>query len=472
MLLAYLLAGFYLAGCSQAVIPPSETPQATVTPTARASVTPAPGDPAQPSATPTQPTPPALLVAGERLRGVKVVFWHFFQDDHLTPLVRAFNSDNPWDIQVEPRRFSESTELIGALAEEATGVPKPAILSAYSDQLIALYAQETLVALNPFLESTEWGLSAAEQADFYPIFWEQDLTRDVRLGLPARRTARFLLVNQTWAGELGYRTLPLSSQQFRMQSCAANAAMKMDADLSNDAFGGWLVDTQPVTLLGWITAFGGDVLTTSGLSYRFNTPQTEEAFTFLKELIDANCAFSTLDAYPDEAFASRKALMVTASLVDLPFITQAFSEAENDDKWTAFPFPSPRGQATLPVYGPSLALTQATPEEQLAAWLFARWLVSSEAQAFWTRLAGDFPVRLSAMDMLDDYALQNPQWSMAKEHIQRGITEPDLPTWGSVQWALGDAGTQLFRSYFTLDRIAATLEELDRTARELHERER
>jgi hypothetical protein len=48
-----------------------------------------------------------------------------------------------------------------------------------------------------------------------------------------------------------------------------------------------------------------------------------------------------------------------------------------------------------------------------------------------------------------------------------GKTEPKLPSWSSVQWALQDASTQLFRPYFTIERVPLTLQELDKTAQEL-----
>jgi hypothetical protein len=37
-----------------------------------------------------------------------------------------------------------------------------------------------------------------------------------------------------------------------------------------------------------------------------------------------------------------------------------------------------------------------------------------------------------------------------------------------VRWILNDVGTQIFRYYFTPDRIPATLELMDETAAELH----
>jgi hypothetical protein len=39
-----------------------------------------------------------------------------------------------------------------------------------------------------------------------------------------------------------------------------------------------------------------------------------------------------------------------------------------------------------------------------------------------------------------------------------------------VRWVVSDVGTQMFRSYFSADRIPSTVELLAETAAELHER--
>ncbi len=74
------------------------------------------------------------------------------------------------------------------------------------------------------------------------------------------------------------------------------------------------------------------------------------------------------------------------------------------------------------------------------------------------------------MDFLADYASENPQWAAAQELIAHARPEPGIQSWKEVRWVLGDVGTQIFRYYFTPDRIPSTLELMDETAAELHER--
>jgi len=79
------------------------------------------------------------------------------------------------------------------------------------------------------------------------VFWSQDTIGGRRLGMPAERSARFLLYNVSWARELGFNTPPSNADDLQLQACHAHQAMLTDTDRSNDGQGGWLVDTNSTT---------------------------------------------------------------------------------------------------------------------------------------------------------------------------------------------------------------------------------
>ena len=468
LLLVFLLLAAGMSACSQNEFGPPEGASPTPEPTEEAVGTHTPAPPTGSSVTPTAVPTSSLAVSAEELQGLKLEFWHFLPDDQITPLMRAFNQDNPWGITVTARRFFDANQLNDAVLDPDADPAHPApIVLGYPEQLRAWAAEGQLIDLAVYSNDPEWGLADEAIKAFVPVFWAQDLSGEMRLGVPARRDANFLLYNQTWADELNYRLPPDRPERFKAQSCAANAAMKQDREVQNDAYGGWLVNTSPETMLAWIRAFGGQPVRSGAQVYSFDTPQTEAAFSFLKDLIDSGCAWVSAAQYPDEAFAGRQALLATASLNDLAFIEQAFEAANNTDEWTVFAYPGQERQSVLPVFGSSFALMADTPARQLAGWLFIRWMLSAETQAFWTRLDGQFPVNFNAIDLLSDYASKHPHWAAAWNLLPNAVVEPALASWGDVRWALQDAGTQIFRSYFTPDRIPATLEELDRTAAEL-----
>jgi hypothetical protein len=77
-------------------------------------------------------------------------------------------------------------------------------------------------------------------------------------------------------------------------------------------------------------------------------------------------------------------------------------------------------------------------------------------------------LRRSVLDHLATYQRLNPQWAAAVELLSSAQSEPASQSWDTVRWALSDASTQLFRSYFSIDQIPNLLTLLDRTAAELH----
>ena len=467
MLLALLLAG---CGTQPTATRPAERTAPAPSPTVRVTRT----TPAATAATAaTQPVRNILIEPGE-LDGVQVVFWHPWSGamgEALEQAVLAFNRENEYGIKAESVFQGNYNELF-AQVRAALAEGDPPGLTVAPIYEIAAWQMEgsAVVDLQPYVEDARWGFSPADQADFFPVFWDQDLVEEQRLGLPAQRSGQVLLYNSSWAEELGFSAPPETPEEFKEQACAAAQANRLDGDTSNDATGGWAINTAPSAFLPWLSSFGANVLDPSGAGYRFNTPQTEAALAFLKELYDAGCAWETPTEYAGVEFAGRKAIFVTGAVADLPHINAELERADNPDEWTVLPFPSPRRQPAIGVYGPSFVLLEGTPEEQLAAWLLATWLASPEQQAGFVEAGSSFPTRESALARLDEFAAGHPQWAAAQSLLEYAQTEPAYPSWDTVRWVIGDVGTQVFRYYFTADRIPATLKLMDETAAELHAR--
>ena len=251
-----------------------------------------------------------------------------------------------------------------------SGGGTPALVAALPEQTLTWNSSHSVVDLNPYLDDLVWGLGSSAVADFPPLFWMQDRMNGEQLGVPAQRSARFLFYNQTWAHELGFDAPPQTAAEFREQACAANASFKTDANPQNDGYGGWIVDTNWQTTYSWLLAFGGGVA--DGTAYGFRTDPNLAALQFIKKLYDDHCAWLSTEETPFDAFAGRSALFVSGDLAEVSMAAESMSRLKNTDEWTLIPFPGTTGRV-LVAYGPSYSVLKSTPEEQLAAWLFARW---------------------------------------------------------------------------------------------------
>ena len=453
---------FIFSACTPSL--PSETstptPPVNVTTAANASGTKAP-----------VPAVSSLNVDKAALRGVQVKLWHPWFGPEATLLgaqISKFNTENEWGIIVSAESKGNYSELFSQTDAALKDGTNPQIVIGFPEHALAW--QDHILDLTPYVNDPLYGFNPSEISDFPTVIWDQDDVNGKRFGMPAQRTARFILYNQSWARELGFVSAPKTSSEFEEQACAAHRALSIDGDPNNDPLGGWLIDTNAMTPLSWMIAFGGGVQEEKG--YRFLTPGNIAAFKFVKVLQQKNCAWvASSDLSPFERFASRQALFATASLEDFPDQARAFAAANSRDEWTVLKFPGD-GHEALVVYGSSFIVFQSSDVTQLASWLFIRWILSAENQARWVESTGLFPLRGSTMTLLADYSASHPQWAEAVKLLPDGGNTPKLASWRNVRIMLEDGFRDMFDTIrhpdLTDGQVPLILKRMDDTAQDLN----
>jgi len=451
---------FVISACTTSTSTEStRTPRPEVTEKASATRTPA-------------PAVSKLNVDEEALRGTLVKVWHpwFGAEASLFDLqVDQFNKTNEWGIVVGTESKINYAELFLQTDSALKDSAGPAIVVALPEH--ALEWQEDVIDLNTYLHDPIYGLSALEMSDFPSPIWMQDEVDGFRYGLPAQRTARFILYNQSWARELGYESPPETSSDFERQACAANKALASDADTNNDALGGWLIDTDAMTPLSWMLAFDGGAQEETG--YRFLAPGNVDAFKFLKVLQQKSCAWVASPDIPVyDRFANRQALFATASLEEFVDYSRSFGALGSVDEWVVLPFPGRESDAFV-VYGSSFVMFESDDVTQLASWLFMRWMLSPDVQARWVQSTGLFPLRDSMMDSLADYEKGHPQWAEAVALLPMGHVTPQLASWRLVRVMLEDGFRDMFDTIrhpdLTDGQVPLILTQMDEIANELNQ---
>lgn len=421
------------------------------------------------TATPTPTgTLPDILIKPEALAGIRIQVSYAFVDSsasHFNDQVAEFNTLNEWGIVVYPQVNDTYNTLFGTVSTSLDTPEQPDLVITLPEQVLIWDEQGAVVDLAAYLQDPQYGFSEQDVADFVPIFWEIAGIHGRQLGLPAQISSSFLYYNQTWARELGFTRIPITSVDFRKQACAANQSFRSDAILQNDGYGGWIVNTSPQSVLAWMMASGGGLLEED--QYIFSSEGNRSALEFLKKLYDDNCAYITSEPTPYASFANRSALFITADLAEVSRQKLAFEQAGNGDEWTLIPFPGQHTQ--LIAQGPIYTILGSTPEKQLAAWIFTRWLLSSENQARWVVATGMFPLRTSTYESLSGYRGNHPQWNQAVEYMESLAVQPQVAAWRKVRLVLGDATNFLFRNNLSPDQIPDLLVQMDDTVNELTE---
>lgn len=416
-----------------------------------------------------------LGVEAESLRGVVIMAWHPWfgvEASLFETQVADFNATNEWGITVLSAGQSNFAELFNNVTASLAAPDKPNLVIGLPEQALFWDERTGVVDLAPYVSDPIWGMSADDIADFPSVFLEQDLVDGRRLGMPAQRTTRLIYYNQSWARELGFDAPPATADEFREQACAATASFRANEDATDDALGGWLVDTDPMTAMSWMLAFGGGPL--EGDGYRFLAPKNIEAFRFVKTLFEDGCAFQLTETNSTDFaarratdFATRRALFVTSGLEDLAAQSRAFLTLSSADEWTLIPFPGEN--ETMAVYGSSFIVMPSTNEQQLATWLFVRWLLSTENQARWVSTTGMFPLRTSTLNLVADYAAAHPQWVGAVKLLPRAQGTPRLASWRQIRLVLGDGFDFMFRVNMPVGQVATILADMDRVVKDLSE---
>jgi len=419
--------------------------------------------------TPTPTKEPARIkIEPEALAGIQIQVSYAFVDssaENFSDQVAKFNTLNEWDIIVYPNGSNSYNSLYGTVSSALDTPDQPDMVISLPEQILDWDAIAAIIDLTPYLEDPQYGFNAEDISDFAAIFWDLAGKNEKTLGLPAQLSASFLYYNRTWARELGFIKIPLTSNDFRKQACAANQSFRSDAILQNDGYGGWIVNTTPESILAWMQAFAGGVLEDEQI--KFSGDANQSALEFLKKLYDDNCAYITSEPHPYASFANRSALFISADLAELPNQRLAFEQANNSDEWTLIPFPGQQGQ--LIAEGPVFSVLRSTPEKQLAAWLFTRWLLSSENQASWVEATGMLPLRTSSFEALTGYRSSHPQWNDAVTYMDILTVQPGVAAWRKARPVLGDAANFMFRNNISLDQIPGLLTQMDETVQELTE---
>lgn len=461
-ILVLTIGALLLAGCTPGAETPDETEtlvssgeeaEETQQPTPTLAVTPTPATPIQ------------LQVDPADLAGIVVRFahpWSGEMADVLTVAANQFSLTNEWDIWVDVETTGGDNALLQSVQTDIENKDLPGLIASYPYALAALDGEYFSVNLTDYFYSSEWGFSPEEQADIPAVFLEQFTDEGHLAALPVAPQATVLFYNRTWGEALAFTDLPDNPESFADQSCTATFSNYDDFIEDNDGTGGWLINQDPQVLASWYAAFGSELPVSGAIS--FNTEGGLDAFGYLKETYADGCIWLGRRPEPYFYFANRYALMYAGTLDQIPYQVGWMASSGSADEWTVMGFPGPEGEVML-VDSPGLIITADTPEMQMAAWLFARYLLSPEVQAEIAQSSFSLPVRESAVGLLSGFGSQYPQWAQAVELMDIARPIPISSGWGIGQYVLQDGFYRLLQG--AVEDLPVILEEVDALVAEL-----
>lgn len=410
-------------------------------------------------------------LAGVDPNGVTVTWWHNHtgsREEGLNAMLAEFNETNPCGITVVGESQAGYDEIRDKVNASLTAGELPAaLLVGYQNDQAFYQLNQGLADLNTYVNDAHWGLTAEEQADFFPKFFEQSVHPafdNQRLGFPPNRSMEVLYYNQTWLEELGFDGPPTTPEEFKEQACAAAAA-------NGDGTGGYILRDDASAVASWTYAFGGDILSEDGTGYVLNSQATVDAMTFLKGMLDEGCAYFFTEGFPNPEFAARRALFTQGSSSGMPFYagdiaTVADEAGREPDVWGVTAIPHTTADPVQNIYGGDIMITNNAPEQMLAAWEFIKWFTEPQQMAQWVEISGYFPTRASTEDLLGDFIAESPigtQFQSALALLPFATYEPQLISYQATR----DAMTEAFNAIMQGADVQSTLDQLNEDANAL-----
>ncbi len=408
----------------------------------QAAATEAPKAPEAPAA-PAEPAAPEDPWADVDPTGQVVTFWHQHtreREEALLKIVDEFNKTNEWGIKVEATYQGGYNDIFNKMLAVLNTSDAPNIVVAYQNQATTYQLADGLVDMNPMVQSPKWGLSEADQADFFPGFWKQDVfpTYDnARLGFPPNRSMEMLYYNADWLKELGYDGPPATPEEFKEMACKAVKQPFSKATVKGSM--GYELSIDASRFASFTFAFGGDVYDYNANKYTYDGEAATNAMNFLQDMFKEGCATIVSEAYGDQTdFGTGKLLFTVSSSSGLPFYEKAASEGAGFE-WSVAAIPHTTPDPVMNIYGASVSIPRTTPEAELAAWLFIKYYTDTEPQAEWAKASQYFPVRASVAADLTDYFAQDPAYKTAFDLLEYGRFEPPVPGYDFVRTKVGEA---------------------------------
>ncbi len=396
----------------------------------------------------------------------EVHVWHSLtgpKESVLLSLASRFEAESYPRIRLRVE-FHDPVAKEALVAMEA-GHP-PDVIIASADELAECLQRDAVVPLRSYVTDPTHGLSTAEQADLWPIALHATsvVSRTGQIyGLLLDCQATVMFYNTSWLKKLKISATPQSWEEF---GTACTAAKDRKAGTAGCAF----FPDGPV-LVNWILGLGGSLVDAERQASALDSAEAITALSLLRNYAGEECLYCVSQPGANrEDLSSQEVLFAFGSTHELAAYSAAIMNAKTQKPrfdWSVAPMPHLAGQSTVTVQGSLLSVLRTSPRQQLAAWMFLKWLLRPENDAQWALATGALPLRLSSRNLpeMQAYLEQNPQYAAACELLAHAQPEPLLPNWSQIRSLLADTAASICSgSAEPADALAAAQSAADRLA--------
>lgn len=386
----------------------------------------------QPGASPAARSIDALDLTGKKL---ELSFWHTqtgANQDKLNAIVEAFNASQP-SVRINPEFQGNYDDLFKKLLAAVAARQMPDLAVSYPSMVSEYQAADAVVALDPYIANSKYGLSGSERIDFIAPYWKENQYPEFGNALLSFPFTKSLLVMYYNADRLKAAGITAAPENWTWEDYAS-----ISKRLSDSVTKGWAISVSASTFDGMVYSRGGRLISDDQKMWLFDQKQGLDSLTLHQDAVRTGWGYRVSQANGDQNdFAAGRAMFTLTSTAGFPFYQRAVDQGARFN-WSVATIPHTEAQPATVLYGASTAVFRSSPERQLGAWLFLKHFASPDVTADWSVASGYMPVRASALqsEAVQSQMRASPAYKVAVTQIaQFGRPETSI------------RGTQDTRSY-------------------------
>ncbi|MBR3059165.1 MAG: extracellular solute-binding protein [Oscillospiraceae bacterium] len=319
------------------------------------------------------------------------------------------------NITVNLRLYTDYSKIYNDVITNISTNTTPNVCITYPDHIATyLTGSSTVVPLDALFADPDYGLGGAElrfssprEDEVVPQFLGECAFADHHYAIPFMRSTEACYVNKTFVEALGYTLPETLTWDFVWE--VSEAAMAKDSQ------GNYLVNGQKVMIpfiykstdnmmIQMLRQKGADYSTPEGDILLFNDTTRELLYTVAEHA--ATGAFSTfkISSYPGNFLNAGQCIFAVDSTAGATWmgsrapLMDISADRVVDFETAVLPIPQFDPQAPRMIsQGPSICVfNKADPQEVLASWLFAQYLLTDGVQTAYAETEGYVPVTRTA----------------------------------------------------------------------------
>ncbi|OLU36518.1 ABC transporter substrate-binding protein [Erysipelotrichaceae bacterium NYU-BL-E8] len=421
--------------------------------------------------------------AFDETKPVEITFWakndtNKNQTDVYKKAIADFEKMYP-NIHVNLKLYTDYGKIYNDIITNIATGTTPNVAITYPDH-IASYLQgaNTVVAMDELMDDPAYGLGGSElkfdgpkKEEIVSAFLNEGVIQDQQYALPFMRSTEALYINKTLVEKLGYEVPDVPTWEWIWE--VSEAATKKNPD------GTYALNNQKV-LIPFIYKSTDNMLITMLKQQDAGYSTDEGEIEIFNDTTSADLeeiashaksgAFSTfkISGYPANFLNASQTLFAVDSTAGATWmganapLSDISEGAKTDFETVVRPVPQVDVENIEMIsQGPSIALfSKDNPQEVLASWLFAQYLLSNEVQLGYAKTEGYLPVTdkvlesseyqeylsLSGTDNNEHYSVKIDAAKLLMDHLDDTFVTPVFNGSASLRNAAGELVESVVKS--------------------------